>query len=123
MRLSLSLLCCSLSLAAPALAAPAYEPKFAREQEAGGVLGPSLCAQPEYPRAALRYEESGVATYRFKVAPTGRVSEPKVLRSSGSRTLDEAGLKALEDCLMRPASIKGLPVQSVQHIQFVWRLD
>lgn len=123
MRLPLSLLCCSLLLAASALAAPAYEPKFARVQEPGGPLGRSLCARPEYPRASLRNEETGIATYGFKVAPTGRVSDPKVLRSSGFRALDEAGLKALDDCLMRPASIKGLPVPSWQNIQFVWTLE
>ncbi len=112
---------CLLGLAgllapAVALAGSGYTPKFAREEQPAQVLSFELCPKPAYPKSSLRNEETGVVTYRFTVGATGRLLKPQVLRSSGFRDLDRAGLSTLSQCFFRPGSIEGQPVQSPMDI-------
>jgi len=118
-------LLCLLGVLAPAvaLAGNGYTPKFAREENPAEVLSFELCPKPAYPKSSLRNEEQGVVVYRFVVGPNGRLLKPLVLRSSGFRDLDRAGLSALSQCFFRPGSVNGQPVQFPMDIQYVWRLD
>jgi protein TonB len=113
------------ALLAPSFAAAAkpYAPKFARLERDAELLGFELCTKPEYPKSSLRNEETGVTTVRFTVAPTGRVIDATVVRSSGFRDLDKAAQGPLARCRFRPASIDGIPVQGTALIQYAWRLD
>jgi TonB family protein len=80
------------------------------------------CAQPVWPREALRYELEGVATIRYTLLPDGRVSEPEVARSSGWAILDDATMALLMTCkytLQQAAEVQG----RVLPLQFVWRLE
>ena len=106
-----------------ALAGNAYSPRFAREEQPAQPLAFDLCPKPQYPKASLRNEETGVVTYRFTIGANGRVLKQQVLRSSGFRDLDRAGMEALAQCYFRPASIKGQPVQSPMEMQYVWTLE
>jgi protein TonB len=112
-----------LLLPAFAAAAETYVPKFARLHTQAAVLDFSTCVKPDYPRSSLRNEESGTVTLRFLVAPTGRIIDARVERSSGFRDLDRAALNALSRCLFRPASIDNKPVQEPAPMQYVWTLE
>jgi protein TonB len=114
-----------LLLLSPALAAAegTSMPKFARAQTPAEVLDFSTCRRPEYPKSSLRNEETGMTTLGFIVAPTGRLVNATVSRSSGFRDLDRAAVTALSTCRFRPASIANKPVQSFIHVQYVWSLQ
>ncbi|MBW8897805.1 MAG: energy transducer TonB [Massilia sp.] len=114
-----------LLLLPPAFAAAegTYVPKFAREHTRAEVLDFSACTKPDYPKSSLRNEETGTVTLRFLVAPTGRIVDARVERSSGFRDLDRAALNSISQCLFRPASIDNKPVQEPAFMQYVWTLD
>jgi protein TonB len=99
-----------------------YSPKFAREQQSGQALLDS-CAKPEWPRYALRNNQTGSVILRFTIAPTGRLLKQEVVRSSGYPLLDKAAIEGLSLCRFRPGSINGKPVQSVESMQYVWTLE
>jgi protein TonB len=71
----------------------------------------------------LRNEETGMTMIRFVVAPTGRLVDATVARSSGFRDLDRATMTSLSRCRFRPASIDNKPVQQPTFIQYVWSLQ
>jgi len=113
----------ALLLPALAQAEQPYVPKFARVEQRAELLDFGLfCTKPEYPKASLRNEEQGRTTIRLTVAPTGRVSAA-IEKSSGFRDLDNATLRAMQSCFLRPASINGAPVQDVVKLQYVWTLQ
>jgi len=113
----------ALLLPALAQAEQPYVPKFARVEQRAEMLDFTLfCTKPEYPKASLRNEEQGRTTIRLTVAPNGRV-RAAIETSSGFRDLDNATQRALQSCLMRPASINGVPVQDVVKVQYVWKLQ
>ena len=120
-RLFLPLL--PLLLPALAWADSPYFPKFARVGETGAVLSWDLCPRPDYPRASIRNEETGVVTLSFTVAASGRVVSTAVAHSSGYPHLDNAAYAALAHCRFRPASIDGVPVQTTVRVQYVWTLE
>jgi protein TonB len=66
----------------------------------------------DYPRGAFERGISGTVSLRFVVAPTGRVSECGVTRSSGSRELDETTCRLiLRRFRYRPArDAQGQPI-------------
>lgn len=49
---------------------------------------------PEYPYTASRMRLSGRGTYRAYVEPSGKVSRVVVIKSAGSRDLDDAVVRA-----------------------------
>lgn len=81
--------------------------------------------KPEYPRAALRYELQGTTSVAVTVAPSGSVSEVKVLKSSGHEILDEAVRAALlnPSCKMQAATFGGEPEKATREVKYVWKLD
>lgn len=50
----------------------------------------SLTTDVDYPAAALRAREQGIAEFRATVGPEGRVTECTITSSSGSASLDAA---------------------------------
>lgn len=80
------------------------------------------CADPAYPREAVRYELEGITTLRFRLAPDGRVTDVQVAKSSGWALLDDASIRTIRSCGYTPgqaakAGGAALPVQ------YVWSLD
>jgi protein TonB len=115
----------AIALALPGIsgAGEPYAPKFARVERSPEMLPFELCPKPEYPKSSLRNEEQGTNQLRFVIAPTGRLVEAVIERSTGFRALDLASLGALSRCRFRPASINGVPVQSIVQMQYVWTLE
>jgi protein TonB len=78
----------------------------------------------DYPRAAVRARASGIVFLRFVVAPSGRVSDCSVTRSSGNRALDETTCRLiLQRFRYRPAlDAEGRPVPATIRGEHVWDL-
>ncbi|QYF91949.1 energy transducer TonB [Massilia sp. PAMC28688] len=103
--------------APPAPAAPAAPVRQA------AVADFNTCAKPEFPKASLRNEETGVVTVSFLIGVDGRVVDSKITKSSGFRDLDRAAQQAIGKCRFKPAMVDGKPEQAWQPVQYVWTLE
>jgi protein TonB len=83
----------------------------------------NTCAKPEYPKASLRNEETGISTISFLIGVDGHVMDSKVTKSSGFRDLDKAAQAALGKCRFKPATVDGKAVQDWQAVQYGWTLE
>ena len=87
------------------------------------VIDMKTCEPPKYPKAALMNEETGTVGMGFLVAVDGKVTESKVEKSSGSKSLDKAALAALGQCKFKPGSKDGKPDALWAKVDFVWKLE
>lgn len=87
------------------------------------VVDARACDKPEYPAAALRAQETGIVLLAFLIDVNGTATEGKIERSSGSRRLDEAALRALGLCKFRPATFDGKPERAWAKIEYEWKLE
>jgi protein TonB len=71
---------------------------------------------PKYPIAAARRQQEGATSVLLRVDPTGRVQDVKITRSSGSRVLDTAAVRAFRQWKFAPGSAppQGLWVKTEQ---------
>lgn len=79
---------------------------------------------PDYPAAALRRGEQGLAVVRVTVGADGRATTAIVAQSSGHALLDSAAVaKVLRDCRFVPARRNDEPVagEALQPMNF--RMD
>ena len=78
----------------------------------------------DYPRAAIEARKSGTVGLRFVVAPSGRVSQCTVTRSSGSAALDETTCRLIRARFRyRPArDYTGRPVAETIRGEHEWEL-
>jgi protein TonB len=112
------------TLAPPAPPAPpAAAPAPAGPSRVNAVVDFSTCAQPEYPKAAARNEETGTTTLSFLIGVDGRVVDAKMQKSSGSRELDRAAQSALSKCKFKPAMVDGKPAETWSPVAYVWQLN
>ena len=66
---------------------------------------------PRYPAHELRRNEQGWVVLNYVVTDDGRVIEPVVEESSGSRSFEDAAMSAVESWRYEPARLNGKPVQ------------
>lgn len=80
---------------------------------------------PEYPRASLRNEETGVTTLSVTTGADGSVTAVNITKSSGFRGLDNAVRSQLlsGSCRNKPGTIDGKPQETTRVVQYVWKLD
>lgn len=78
---------------------------------------------PRYPATARRLGEEGVADLLVELSAAGRVTEVRVVESSGSARLDAAAVAAVRDWRCEPARIGGVAVAASarQRIRFSLR--
>ncbi len=91
--------------------------------EVSPVLDSKSCDAPKYPKAALMNEEQGTVELEFLVPPDGHVSDSKIAKSSGSKTLDKAALNAFSQCKFKPGMKDGKPDALWAKVEFEWKLD
>ena len=77
----------------------------------------------EYPRASLANEEEGVTSMAFLVAADGSVMDSKLERTSGSKALDKAAIKAITACKFKPGTRDGKPDQTWTKVNYLWKLS
>lgn len=81
------------------------------------LLHEAIQRQQQYPNAAMQMEREGTVTLRFTLHRDGHVSELRVEKSSGTQSLDEAALAAID---------KAAPFQQIERYlkqPAVYRLD
>ena len=106
----------------PATPAPVAPPP-AKLIHVAAVVDFSTCAKPEWPKASLRNEETGVVTLSFLIGIDGRVAESKIVKSSGFRELDKAAVNGISKCVFKPGTTDGKPEASSMQMQYVWTLE
>lgn len=79
--------------------------------------------KPEWPKEALRKEQTGRVTLSFRIGADGTVLESVVKQSSGFPLLDEAARSGLMRCRFQPAIVNGQHAASWVSVQYVWTLD
>ena len=84
-------------LAAIAISVPAFG-GLAPQAAEPAAAPRGVCAVPEWPLEARRYEIEGRTRLSFRISPEGRIVDAAVDRSSGWALLDEASLRALHTC-------------------------
>lgn len=87
------------------------------------ILDSKSCDPPKYPKAALMNEETGTVSLLFLVSADGKVTDSKVDKSSGSKSLDKAALSAFSQCKFKPGTKDGKPDQVWAKVDFVWKLE
>jgi bla regulator protein BlaR1 len=80
------------------------------------------CAKPEWPKAALRNENTGTVTLKFLIGVDGKVKDSTLFKSSGFSLLDEAARSGISKCSFKPATDDGVPVEEWMAMQYVWTL-
>lgn len=81
-------------------------------------------ATPVYPRSARRRGQEGKVIVTVTVAPSGRVTSPRISKSSGIPALDSSALKAAQKFRFQPArNGLGSPVSTKKSIPFTFRLS
>ena len=93
------------------------------EYRTPAVVDAKSCAEPPYPAAARRANETGIVRMLFLIDVDGKVLDSKVERSSGSRRLDEAARAGLSLCKFKPATLNGRPERTWGRIDYVWKLE
>lgn len=88
----------------------------------GSVI--SVFGAEDYPDDALRANQQGEVILRYWVETNGRISDCKVVKSSGFASLDSTTCEILtERARLVPARDgKGLPVRSLTASSIVWRI-
>ena len=87
------------------------------------VLDKNSCGKVDYPKAALMNEESGVVSLSLLVMTDGSVTDSKVEKSSGSKTLDKAAQKIYTSCKYSPGTKDGKSEQAWTKVEHVWTLS
>jgi bla regulator protein BlaR1 len=111
----------------PALVAPDMHSTL-QERASRGVTRTAIadfatCAKPEYPHADLDAGHQGTTTVSFLVSAAGRVTDSRIVRSSGYASMDEASRSALTLCGFQPALRDGRAVAQWTAVQYVWTLE
>lgn len=107
----------------PVMPTPQRAPAAPAPVNVPAVVDFNSCAKPEYPRKALRNEETGTVTLQFLIGVDGHVVESRIERTSGSKDLDNAARSALSLCRFKPGLADGKPQQSWTKVQYVWKLE
>ena len=111
-------------LAPPAPPAPpAAGPANPNPVRVAAVTDFNTCAKPEWPKASLRNEETGTVTMSFFIGVDGRVTDSKIVKSSGFRDLDKAADVAIRRCKFKPGTVDGKPEPGWTSMQYVWTLE
>jgi len=104
------------------VAPPPPAPRAAPVRTAA-VVDAKACDKPEYPSAALRAQETGIVLLAFLIDVDGTATEGRIERTSGSKRLDEAALKALGLCKFKPATVDGKSERAWAKIEYEWKLE
>jgi len=91
--------------------------------DAKAAIDPRKCVKPAYPAGSLRPGEQRVVKMKFHVNANEDAVGGEVVRSSGSRRLDQAAIDALIVCRFKPALEEGKPVEGYAEIDYIWKLE
>lgn len=112
--------------AAPGAAAPGSAAPGGGQKRSGGFTPPRLLekAEPVYPQEARSQGVEGTVGIKIEIAENGLPADCRVIRSSGSASLDSAALAAVGRWRFVPARDlgSGAPVRCYSTVNVVFRL-
>ncbi|WP_020651014.1 energy transducer TonB [Solimonas variicoloris] len=79
------------------------------------------CRLPEYPAVSQRLGEAGSVVLQLLVGTNGRVTDSKIVTTSGYPRLDEAARKALSLCKFDPAVVEGVPTAAWGTLKYTFK--
>jgi bla regulator protein BlaR1 len=81
--------------------------------------------RPEYPREALRYEQTGTVVLSVSTTANGAISKVDIDKSSNFPLLDNSVRDKLLSgtCKNKPGTLNGKTVATTTKVQYVWKLD
>ena len=81
-------------------------------------------ALPVYPPEAVREEQAGITTLESCLTTDGRLVDTHLMKSSGSKLLDEATLKWAKTARYEPAEFNGEPFAICGYqFDYKWQVD
>lgn len=83
---------------------------------------PRRAIRPDYPRGARRRGEQGDVLVEMRVDADGRVTDARVVATSGHAELDEAALRAVRAATFVPARSGETPVPSTARLTLTFKL-
>lgn len=86
------------------------------------VADPKACPQPAYPIPAMRRGMQGVVTLLVAVDAEGRVTQVRLLESSGHGILDRAAQDAVAKWVFEPATENGEAVPGAARVPIRFRI-
>ncbi len=93
-------------------------PSATADPSGSGQTGPRADASwagnvpPPYPAASRRLREEGDVRLSVHIDEAGRVTDVKLVRSSGSPRLDAAAIETVKKWRFKPATVEGRPTAS-----------
>lgn len=106
-------------------AAPAEEPaKPAAPVHMSELsVGCSVRPEPNYPPASRRMGEQGQVKLRVELDESGKITNVKVIESSGSARLDNAGVATVKNWRCEAATRDGRPARAIATQVFDFKLE
>lgn len=91
----------------------------------GEFVGPRVVDRenPSYPIAEAERGREGWVIVNYMIGPDGKIFESTVERSSGYANFEKSALRALEKFRYEPATVDGIPVESVATMKFTFTLE
>jgi protein TonB len=87
------------------------------------VLDPANCERPRLPWSAERRKLTGHVILTVRIDVDGKVTDARLVRSSGQPILDETALKGAHRCHFVAATVDKVPVPSWELFRFSWLND
>lgn len=87
------------------------------------VMDSKSCTPPQYPKASLMNEETGVVTVGLHVSPDGKVTDSRIEKSSGFKGLDKAAVAGFSACKFKPGTKDGKADAMWTKVEFNWSLS
>lgn len=137
--------CSSIPLPGFGGAAPPVEPGLIQQAEPGDTERPAFfvlwkssglpgltkrpaidksTALPQYPASAVRNEDQGTTSVESCLTVEGRLVDTQLLKSSGSKVLDEATLAWAKTAKYTPAEFNGEPFAICGYrFDYEWRVE
>lgn len=79
------------------------------------------CANPTYDEKSIKKEEEGIVKLALQIGADGKVTDAKLLSSSGYPNLDRASLSAVQGCSFTASTIE--TPSTTSNISFKWVLN
>jgi TonB family protein len=84
---------------------------------------PAKCVPPGWPDSAARFDEPPDVDLELLIDITGAVLKARIVKSSGSKTYDNAARVALARCIYPPLSLAGKPVRGWIRVHYRWIVE
>jgi protein TonB len=86
-------------------------------------IDPRECDKPDYPLRWQSEGDSGNVLVAFLVGADGKVTQSKIVESSGSARVDRASARAGARCKFEPAAKNGQAAPSWAKVRYTWLLE